>query len=136
MRKLLVAALLLLLCSGVSMAQGNSGNSIVYQNWKMIGESPTHYEVSARIIKCNPESAVQVQLEVFNEGVGSQACNFKITMVNPSTKEQVVREINLTLGVGEMVKPSCDDNDKQMLRLNIPAGWNPETIEFTVTFMP
>lgn len=135
MKKVLIIAIAIFY-SGILMAQSNPGNSVVYQNWKMIGESPTHYEVSARIVKCHPDSAVQMHLEIFNEGVGSQACNFKITLTNPATKEQIVKEVNHTLGVGEMIKPSCDNADKPFLRFNIPAGWNPETIEFTVTFIP
>jgi len=126
----------LILMGGIVSAQQPAGNSVVYQNWKMIGESPTHYEVSARIVRCNPDSAVQMHLEIFNEGRGSQACHFTITIVNPVTKEQVVKEINHTLAVGEMIKPSCDNEDKQFLRFNIPANWNPATVEFTVTFIP
>jgi len=125
----------LILMGGVVFAQQSTDNSVVYQNWKMIGESPTHYEVSARIVKCHPDSAVQMHLEILNESV-SQACHFKITMVNPATNEQVVKEINQTLQVGELIMPSCDNQDKPFLRFNIPAGWNPETIEFTVTFIP
>jgi hypothetical protein len=135
MKKLLFVVLAVLF-SGASMAQSNSDNSVVYQNWKMIGESPTHYEVSARVVKCHPDSTVQLHLEMFNEGVGAQACHFKITIINPVTKEQIVKEVNHTLGVGEMIKPSCDNGDKQSLRFNIPSGWNPETLEFTVTFIP
>lgn len=132
MRKLLLGCLLLL---GIG-ASAQQSKETIYTQWRQIGESPTHYEVAARVIKCHPDSVVQMHLEIFNEGVSSQTCHFKITMVNPETKEQVVKEIKHTLAVGEMVKPSCDNGDKQFLRFNIPAGWNPETIEFTVTFIP
>jgi hypothetical protein len=135
MKKLLIVVLAILF-SGVSMAQSNSDNSVVYQNWKMILESPTHYEVSARVVKCHPDSTVQLHLEIFNEGVSAQACQFKLTITNPVTKEQIVKEVNHTLGVGEMIKPSCDNGDKQSLRFNIPSGWNPATLEFTVTLIP
>ena len=135
MKKLLVV-MLAILSSWVSMGQSPSDNTVVYQNWKMLGESPTHYEVSGRVVKCHPDSTVQLHLEVFNEGVGSQACHFKITIINPVTKEQIVKEVNYTLGVGESIKPSCDNADRQSLRFNIPSGWNPETLEFTVTFIP
>ena len=117
-------------------AQAQPTSATVYQNWKMLGESPTNYEVSARIVKCSPESAVQMQVEIFNEGAGSQVCNFKITMTNPATNEQVVKQINYTAALGELAMPTCENSDKPALRFNTPAGWDPQTIQYTLTFIP
>lgn len=117
-------------------AQAQPTSSTVYQNWKMLGESPTNYEVSARIVKCHPDSALQMHVEIFNEGAGSQVCHFIITIKNPSTNEQIIKEINYTAALGELAMPTCENSDKPTLRFNAPVGWNPETIQYTITFIP
>lgn len=127
---------MLLTLPALVKAQAQPPSATVYQNWKMLGESPTNYEVSARIVKCNPESAVQMHVEIFNEGISSQSCHFKITMTNSATNEQVVKEVNYTAALGELAMPTCENSDKPTLRFNTPVGWNAENIQYTITFLP
>lgn len=113
-------------------------NAITYpvdQNWKMIFESPTHYEVSVRVIKCNPDTPAQVQVELFNEGTGIQTARFKLTISNSATNETVVKEISHSMPLGALIMASCDNNE-QSLRINLPSGWNLSTVQSTLTYMP
>lgn len=135
-QKILYSFIVMLLALPALVKAQNPVTPAISKEWTFLGESPTQYEVSARIVKCRPDGSVQMHVEIFNEGVGSQGCHFKIMLTNPATQEKMVKELNHTLGVGEMIKPSCDNEEKSFLRFNIPAGWNPETIEFTITFIP
>ena len=131
----LFISIILLVPALPNMAKAQN-EPVVYQNWKMIGESTTHYEVSARVIKCNPDSAVQLHLHLFNEGVGAQTAHFNLTITDPASNETIVKEISYAIALGEFIIPSCDNNEHPLLRINLPSGWNAASVSFTLTFIP
>ena len=108
---------------------------VIHQNWKMIGESATHYEVSARVIQCHPDSAVQLHVELFNEGGGAQTAHFNLSINNPANNEQMVREISYAMASGDLIIPLCENNDYQPLRISLPANWDPAAVTFTLTII-
>ena len=135
MKKKLFYPFVLLLFVLPTISKAQTTAPVIYQNWKLKGESSTNYEVSARIIKCHPDSAVQLHLELFNEGGSAQTAHFNLTITNPETHEAIVREITYPLALGGLVMPLCDKNDHPALRINLPASWNFETVNFTVTIL-
>jgi hypothetical protein len=132
--KCLVAFAIFVLITNSAFAQQSS--ETVYQNWKMLGESPTNMEISGRVVQCDPDSAVQLHLDILNEGPSAQVAHFNITITNPSSGAQVIKEISYSIALGEFAIPHCGTNDFAALRIGIPAGWDPATVQFTLTFIP
>ena len=132
--KLFISISFLTLALPVSIKAQNT--PIIYQNWKMIGESPTNYEVSALILRCHPDSVAQVHIELFNEGIGAQTAHFNLTITSPSNNENIQREISYSMAQGDMIKPLCENNNHPLLRINFPANWDPAAVIFTLTFIP
>ena len=110
-------------------------SSVISENWMMIGESSSMIEVSARIIKCASNSTSQIHLEIFNEGSTDQTAHFKVTLTNSLTNKQKLYEISLAVLQGAIVKPDCGNNKYPSLRLNMPAGWDPATVQVALTFI-
>lgn len=108
----------------------------VTDNWKMIFESPTHYEVSLRVIKCSPEAPAQLHVQLFNEGTGEQTLKFKLTVTNTATGENFTKEFSYAMPLGQLIQPSCEKNDHPFLRINLPAGWNLNKVQSTLTYIP
>ena len=131
---LLPLVLLILVLPNTIKAQG-SKEPVIYQNWKMIGESSTNYEVSARIVSCSSNSAAQLQIELFNEGSTAQIAHFNLTITNPATNEKIVKEISHYMALGAFIMPTCDSKDDESLRINLPLNWNPTTTIFTLKFI-
>lgn len=136
MRKLLFAFVVLFATLQVSSQSNTPTNEIVYKEWELIGESESMIEVSARVLKCNPQSATQLHLEIFNESSNDQTAHFKITLTNPDTNAQEVHTISLAVVKGAIVKPNCENNDLPGLRINIPTNWDPATVKIALTFIP
>lgn len=135
LKQLRIPVMLIFLMACTSLYTLAQGDPVVAQNWTMIEKSNTMIDVSAQVIKCDTQSPAQLYLEIFNESSNDQKAHFKLTLTNPLTKAQEVHEISLMVEKAAIVKPSCKNSDYPSLRLKIPAGWDPATVQFTIAFI-
>ena len=126
--------ILLMIFSNSLFAQQT--NETEYQPWKLLVETSKQLEVSGRVVKCNNNTTPQLFLQVFNENPAAQLAHFNITLKNPITLIEVVQEISINMSGGLLAKPLCEDTTYSSLRLNIPDGWDPSTVQFTLTLIP
>ena len=112
-----------------------SGSETVYKDWLRVGESSSHVDVSARIVKCSATSPNEVQMHIFNEGSESSSISFVVTVVNNDTNESFNTTISHSVSKATMVKATCD-NDETLngLKFALPASYNPSNIIISVTF--
>jgi hypothetical protein len=129
---MIVAIMSLLMISSIEAKSQNA--AVIYQNWKQIGEAPTNYEVSVQIVKCHPDSAVQLQIELLNEGE-AQTAHFNLTISNPATNQSQVIEISRFLEIGKLILPTCDNNANPDMRYALPVTWTPAAVEFSISFI-
>lgn len=108
----------------------------VYQNWTMIEENEDiMIEVSGKVLKCDFMNPTQLYIEIFNESSIDQVAHFNLILTNPQTNAEEVHEISLSVLQGAIKKPSCENDDYPSLRLNIPDGWDPATVQLSLTFI-
>ncbi len=136
-RKFLYSIVFLLLAlPSMVDAQVQSPSATIYQPWTKLGESKTMMDVSGQVIRCHPDSAAQLHLNVFNENSADQVAHFTILLTNPLTLEQVTKEVSRNAEKYAMAIATCDDSNYPDLRMNIPTGWDPATVKITLTFIP
>jgi hypothetical protein len=122
----------LLLFYGIEVKSQNT--EVIYHQWKMIAEAPTHYEISVRAVKCDPNGPTQVHVELFNEGV-VQTAKFDLTITNSTTGATLVTRIERSLNLGTFILPVCGNTNDADLRVNLPVAWNPESLTYSVSFI-
>ncbi len=125
---------LLLAIPAMTQAQGNA-SPVIYKDWNMVIESTTLIDVSYRIVKCT--SVTQAHLMVFNENSVAQNAHFNIEFTNIASGEKFTKEINLACTKATIYKALCEsDASLDVLKINLPANFNPMGISVKVTFKP
>lgn len=126
------AFFLLFFPSGVSATTVDSTET-VYQEWIQIGEAPlAHIDFSARVVGCSGTN--QVLLNIFNETPQSQVITFTIKVKNVADGAETTQLITTTMGIGAMNIAACGDSTYDNLKINIPSGYDPSTVQITISF--
>lgn len=104
------------------------------QGWRMIGESETFLDVSSCVINCDGE--IQIYISLFNEYGEEQTANFNIKIIDPNTGNvTIVNYTDVALDNGEMKSPNCEEDDFPECKLDVPNGYDPETLQVEVEFL-
>lgn len=108
---------------------------VIYKDWEMIVESPTLMDVSYRVLKC--ETANQVHLMIFNENSIPQVAHFDLEITNTESGEKFTKEINFSCTKATVYKALCEsDSSLDLLKINLPANFNPAGLTVKLTFKP
>ncbi|NCT95360.1 MAG: hypothetical protein GXC72_13110 [Chitinophagaceae bacterium] len=105
----------------------------VYKNWTMLAESDKLLDVSYRIVKCG--NAPQLHLSVFNENVMDQETKF--TLEISSGDQHFSKSFTFSAKKLTLYKANCNsDASLNVLKLDLPAGYDPENIKIKFSFQP
>ena len=132
---ILLPVLFSVLCFAVSLHATPSlpKEEVVYKNWDKLGESNNHMDVFARVIKCT--STNQIHLMVFNESSVDQVSKFVIEVTNPSTQQKFSKEVSFSTIKGTIYKAECNsDTATDVLKINLPEGYDPAQVKITIEF--
>lgn len=112
-----------------------SSTETIYKNWLRVGESETHVDVSARIIKCGENAPNQVHLFVFNEGSANSSIVMKVTITNNNGGQTFSTDVTKTVERATMIQANCEaDVNTDVLKINLPESYDPNDLTITVTF--
>jgi hypothetical protein len=126
-------AVLLLSFAGDVNAQ--SSYPAISQNWSQIFEDESiMMEISVQVIQCDSTSDTAVFVEVFNETPSNDTAKFDLTMTNPDNGNTQTATISFYIEGAHIERPECGSSDNASLRLSLPSGWDPETVELSVTY--
>lgn len=135
-RKNLFLALAFTLCVFVfSETKAQNNPNTVYKEWVMLGESATHVDISCRIVKCGLTTPNQLHLAVFNESASAQTTNMTIVVKNNATNASFSTPVSYSSAAAAIVKADCSSSTStNALKIDLPAGYDPNNITVTVTF--
>lgn len=137
LNKRLLAFLFVALSAMFSTSQifAQAPTETIYKNWLRVGESETHVDVSARIIKCGENSSNQVHLFIFNEGSENTSIAMKVTITNNNGGQSFSTNVTKIVERATMIQANCEaDSNTDVLKINLPESYDPNELTITVTF--
>ena len=105
-----------------------------YQNWTAFPDSPTHLEVSWQTVQCAPLLADQIRLYVFNESGTARTADFAITISDSSQTDVIHTVTAYSLTAGQSVRASCGNGNFPELTIDVPSGFDPNTLTMTIKY--
>ena len=117
-----------------STTEARAQGPTVYKDWLILGEDhANHIDVFYTVLKCSSTSADQIHLKLFNENPSAKTTGFTVTVTDVATNQSFTSQVsNFQLGVGAIVVADCNANSS--LRIDLPAGYNPNNLNVTITF--
>jgi hypothetical protein len=133
--KIAIARLLLIFAILLGSQYAHSQEiPVVYKDWLILGESKNHLDVSYRVIQC--EGKGKTELKIRSESNLEAVLQCTVTVINLSTNEKVVQEINMPVKSFETLKPDCGAaNPYTSLVIDLPATFIPSNITATIIFV-
>ena len=127
----------LLLASGLLLVfsmQANAQESEVIKGWDNLEEAEFLFDVYYQILKCSPDATTQVHLWAFNEGGKVDAVGFTLTLTDSdgTTMTHVVDKFDI--GFGQSYKASCDNEDYDYLKFDLPTDMDVGSLSIDITY--
>ncbi len=106
---------------------------IIFNNWRILGESKDHLDVSFRVIRC--DTVNQVQLQIRSESNRDEVLNCNVIIKNLSDGETITRHLSMPVLQFQELKPICGNNTLlPNLKVELPTSFNPMNIATTIHF--
>ncbi|MCX6182706.1 MAG: hypothetical protein NT150_12350 [Bacteroidetes bacterium] len=115
----------------LGLSAQTQATEVVFQGWKLLGESSKTVDITAKVISC--DGVNQVLLNVFNESMVNQDVDFTVTIVNEDNRE-VSKNIKVEVSRMKMKVAACGDATYDDLKINLPLGFNPATVKLSIVF--
>jgi hypothetical protein len=133
----LLTLLLLIFANLATASTPPNGPSHIYKEWNMEIETNDHIEIFTRVVKCSLNGPNQVHLKFFNENPVPKSVKFKVEITNVSTQNSFSKEILINADLGAMYTPDCSVNDPILnsLMIDLPNGYNPNNLSFSITIL-
>jgi len=106
----------------------------IIKGWDNLEEAEFLFDVYYQIVKCSPDATTQVHLWAFNEGGKVDAVGFTLTLTDSdgTTMTHVVEKFNI--GFGQSYKASCDYEDYDYLKFDLPTDMDVGSLSIDITY--
>jgi hypothetical protein len=129
----LLMVFILILGAQYARSQAIQEIPVVYKNWLILGESRTHLDVTYRIVRC--DGINKAELKITSENNVDTVLRCTVNIINLSTGDKVVKEINLPVASFSILSPGCGaTNPFPDLAIILPASFDPGNITATIIF--
>ncbi len=110
-----------------------SGVDSVLVSWRFLKETPSLFDVWARIVRCDGKNVVELKL--FNENPKEQSVSFDIIIAGADGKTLLKKSYSETLKGGVMKVGNCLEGKEPALVLIIPGKADVNTISLSATII-
>lgn len=118
---LLLASGLLIVFSVQANAQAQTEPEYI-QNWTALPEAEFHFDTAFALVKCSPDSAPVIFLEVFNEGGNVNNISFELIIGDKDRNTATVEIPSFQIAPSKYIRPKCGDAGTDFLKIAAPEG--------------
>lgn len=105
---------------------------LIFQDWKILGESSKHIDVFHRLIKCN--NVNQIHIKLLNESGIDQTLQFELKITNNETGDTFSKQSSISLFKSQTVQSDCNSPVADQLKFDLPSTYNPMKTTVQITF--
>lgn len=114
-------------------AQAQSEPDII-KDWASLEEADFFFDVYYRVLRCDMASKPMIHLIAFNEGGNVDAVGFSLVIKDGTGKTANHEVPKFEIGFAKTFKASCDNDDYDYLKLEVPEGFDYRSIEIDITY--